>query len=137
MPGPTPPSYSQQEWQDNNPLYPLSALRMKHIEAGLSAEEAFTKAVEEYITSGEGLPASVVTSSTANEGKPQKRLSQIKGGVPAWIDDSGGMPLKAFGAKWDGATDDTTHLQEAIEAAASREKRSHAPLQHRSSPGGL
>jgi hypothetical protein len=63
MPGPTPPSYSQQEWQDNNPLYPLSALRMKHIEAGLSAEEAFTKAVEEYITSGEGLPASVVSSS--------------------------------------------------------------------------
>jgi hypothetical protein len=49
MTEPIPPDYVQQEWQDNNPLYPLSALRMKHIEAGLSAEEAFTKAVEEYI----------------------------------------------------------------------------------------
>jgi Right handed beta helix region len=63
MPEPTPPGYSEQEWQDLNPAYPLSALRMKHIEAGVAADEAFTKAVEEYIKSGEGLPASVATSS--------------------------------------------------------------------------
>jgi GDSL-like Lipase/Acylhydrolase family len=48
MTEPVPPGYTQQEWQDKNPSYPLSALRMKHIEAGVSAEEAFTKAVEEY-----------------------------------------------------------------------------------------
>jgi hypothetical protein len=71
--------------------------------------------VTSAITTGEP-PSSVVTSSTANEGKPQKRLSQIKGGVPAWIDDSGGMPLKAFGAKWDG-TDDSKALEEAIAAS--------------------
>jgi hypothetical protein len=46
---PTPPGYSQQEWRDNNPGYPLSALRMKHIEEGVAEDEAYTLAVEEYL----------------------------------------------------------------------------------------
>jgi hypothetical protein len=51
-------------------------------------------------------------------GKPgQRRLSLIKGGVNAWVDDNNGMPLKAFGAKWDGVTDDSKALEEAIEAS--------------------
>jgi hypothetical protein len=72
---PVPPDYSQQEWRDNNPNYPLSALREKHIEAGIAADEAFTLAVEEWLNDNKAalssggkileseLPESVVTAS--------------------------------------------------------------------------
>jgi hypothetical protein len=60
MTEPTPPGYTEQEWHDKNPTYPLSALRMKHIEDGVAAEEAFIKAVEEWAT-----PKSVVMTGAA------------------------------------------------------------------------
>jgi hypothetical protein len=78
---PVAPDYSQQEWRDNNPGYPLSALRMRHIEAGVAADEAFTLAVEEWLNDnkaalGSGgkileseLPESVVPAVEHNLGE--------------------------------------------------------------------
>jgi hypothetical protein len=37
------------------------------------------------------------------------------------IEESGGMPIKKFGAKWDGVTDDSSKLQEAMEVSAERQ----------------
>jgi hypothetical protein len=67
---------------------------------------------------GSPLSESVLNIVNVPSGKPgQKRLSSIVGGINAWVDDSGGMPLEAFGAKWDKSTDDSRALEEAIAAS--------------------
>lgn len=57
-----------------------------------------------------------------------KTVRRIKGGINSWIKDNGGMPLEAFGAKWNGTTDDSAALTEALEASAELSKAQGCPI---------
>jgi hypothetical protein len=108
MTPPVPPDYSQQEWRDNNPGYPLAALRMRHIEAGVAADEAFAKAIEEY---AEDLAAEKLAKAENLKDLPSASTARTSLGLGTAATE----PSSAF----DPAGAATTAEGKAIAAAAS------------------
>lgn len=50
---PSPPNYTVQEWKDKDAALPLSAKRLKHIEEGIAAVEAYAKSIGEFLETAE------------------------------------------------------------------------------------
>lgn len=117
----SPPSYPRQTWEDDNPSFPLSAARMRHMENGLSEIEAFTIAVEEALeaalaqrpkrfktTIGDGASSSFIITHN---------LGVLRPAVVAIWDLSLATPAQVSALVQQGA--DTNHL--VVSAAAWEE----------------